>query len=51
MSKGNMAAGGTIDEAVFCQRGVSPNDTALADPVLLGSRSQHFAELPVELWR
>lgn len=51
MSKGDMAAGGIIDEAVSCQRGVSPNDMALADPMLLGSRSQHFSEPPVEPWR
>lgn len=51
MSKGNMEAGGTIDETVSCQGGVSPNDVALADPMLLGSRSHHFSEPPVELWR
>lgn len=51
MSKGDMAAGGIIDGAVSCQGGVSPNDMALADPMLLDSRSQHFSEPPVELWR
>lgn len=50
MSKGNMAAGGTTDEAVSCHRGVSPNDRALSDPMLLDSRSQRFAEPPVEPW-